>query len=134
MHAVTASGLDCPFSHPKRLGIPHVGERGQSISEAFRSHSSGIKPIRDTVAAAAARRRKQFSSKTGQSLIFPKRLETSARSRVAAKRPLRLPRASTVDRWARDRAAAGWTVGSGVVPARIGREAGIWDRDSLLAS
>ena len=76
MHAVTASGLDCPFSHPNRLGIPHVGERGQSISEAFRSHSSGIKPIRDTgaaaaaAAAAAARRRKQFSSKTGQRLIF----------------------------------------------------------------
>lgn len=91
MHAVTASGLDCSFSHPKRLGTPRVGE-GNRSREAFRPRSSGIKPVRATVAAVAAaaatvvgevqaaRRGEQFGSKTGQSLISPRRLETSART------------------------------------------------------
>lgn len=147
MHAVTASGLDCPFSHPKRLGTPRVGE-GNRSREAFRPQSSGIEPVRVIVAAAAvaavaavvgevqaARRGEQSSSKTGQSPVFARRQETSARCRRCCKasrcgyrgRTGRPTVGHAIGRRRADRS------GSGVAPVSIGRAAGIWDRDSLLA-
>jgi len=63
----------------------------------------------------ASRRGEQFSSKTGQSLISPRRLETSARSRRCCKASVAATAGvPAVDRWARDRATGGL----------IGREVG----------
>jgi hypothetical protein len=83
----------------------------------------------------AARRGEQFGSKTGQSLISPRRLETSAR------KPPLLQGVRCGYRGRTGRPTVGRAIGrrradrsgSGVAPAWIGRAAGIWDRDSLLA-
>ena len=147
MHAVTASGLDCSFSHPKRLGTPRVGE-GNRSREAFRPHSSGIRPVRVTAAAAAAAAAEQWSAKYKQpgaesnsaakpvkASFFQDDWETSAR------KPPLLQGVRCGYRGRTGRPTVGHAIGrrradrsgSGVAPARIGRAAGIWDRDSLLA-
>ena len=97
MRAVTASGLDCSFSHPKRSGIPQVGGRATER----RSLSGGIKPVRATAAAAvvgeaqAARRGTAIQQqKPVKASFFPQRLESSARKPPLLQGvPLRLRRA-----------------------------------------
>ena len=142
MHAVTASGLDCSFSHPKRLGTPRVGEgnrsekpfglaqAGSDLSGSRQQQQSSGRRSTSSQARRAIRQQNRskphFSKTTGKPAHASRRC---CKASVAGYRG-RTGRPTVGHAIGRRRADRS---GSGVAPARIGRAAGIWDRDSLLA-